>query len=562
MLHELAKPSSTDEALTLAADWLAPLLIRCIDDHEPRFGGFGGAPKFPRETLLDLLLWAMTSKIVTAELKAEIKPPLRHALDAMANGGIRDHLGGAFHRYSTDAQWLVPHFEIMLYDNALLGRIYAQASVVLEEPRYADVARRIFDFILAEMTNEDGLFYTAFDAEVDAREGLNYLWTMTQIEEALEPREAARFAAVYGLASGPNFSDPHHGPAEPDVNVLFLAQPDQENAPDIVAMREKLFQLRQSRKKPLLDTKIITSWNALTIRGLAHAGKVLSEPRYTEAATKAAGNLWHGHRTPDGGLFRTSRDHVTRHKAMLDDYAFLSQALAEIGHTTEAYELIAAMRERFEDTADGAFFFSDASADDLVVRQKIAADSPLPAGNAVAAMVCDQLGLAETAARALAAFAVQANHHGPSMCATVQAIGQFIEAHGPLRVEATQGETARVAAPSELAEQAVDLLWKFETDTRVALELRIVPGLHLTAGTINLESPDVALAGVERPMAEQKTYAYAEQPVDVYENAATFYIRLHQPLTADDTLKLTLTYQPCSDSACLPTVTRTIEIAK
>ena len=562
VLVELAKPSGTDEPLTLSADWVGVIIARCMDDYEPRFGGFGGAPKFPRQTLLDLLLWAMTSKIITAEQKEEIDKPLRHALDAMANGGIRDHLGGAFHRYSTDAQWLVPHFEIMLYDNALLGRIYAEASVVFDEPRYADVARRIFDFVLSEMTSKDGLFYTAWDAEVDAREGQNYLWTMQQIEEVLDPREAARFAAVYGLSAGPNFSDPHHGPPEPDVNILFLAQPQHENAPDIVAMREKLYQQRQSRKKPLLDTKILTSWNALMIRGLAHAGKVLNEPRYTEAATRAAGNLWHEHRRPDGGLFRTSRGHVTKYSGMLDDYAFFAQALIDIGFADEAYEVVTMMRERFEDPADGAFFFSDQSADDLVVRQKVAADSPLPAGNAIAAGVSDKLDFAETAARALAAFAIQANHHAPSMCSTVQAIGQFVERHGPLRVEPTQGETARVAAPAELARQAVNVIWRWAGDTRLAVELRITSGLHLTAGQVTLDSPDVAIAGVDRPTAVRKTFAFAEAPLDVYEGAALFHVRLHQALTDDDTLKLTLTYQACSDEACLPTTSQVIEVAK
>jgi uncharacterized protein YyaL (SSP411 family) len=564
VLQELAKPSATDEPMTLSADWVSVLISRCIDDYEPRFGGFGPAPKFPRQTLLDLLLYAMTSKIVTEEQKKEIDKPLRHALDAMANGGIRDHLGGAFHRYSTDAQWLVPHFEIMLYDNAMLGRIYAEASVVLNEPRYADVARRVFDFMLAEMTNADGLFYTGFDAEVDAREGLNYLWTMAQIEEALEPREAARFAAVYGLSNGPNFADPHHGPADgqPDTNVLYLAQPQHENAPDIVAMRQKLYELRKKRKQPLLDTKIITSWNALAIHSLGRAGRVLNESKYTEAAKRAAGNLWHEHKHPNGGLYRTSRDHQPKYLAMLDDYAFFAQALTETGHGNEAYELVQTMRDRFEDPADGAFFFSDKDADDLVVRQKIAADSPLPAGNAVAAMVCDQLNFAETAARALAAFAVQANHHGQNMCTTVEAIARFIEKHGPLRVEPSQGETARVAAPNELAERAVDVLWRFDTDTRVAIELRIVPGMHITAGTVDLASPDTALAGIERPMAEAKQYAYADQPQHVYEGAATFVVNLHQAPAAEESIKLNLTYQPCTEEACLPRVTRTIEIAK
>ncbi|MGC4030888.1 MAG: thioredoxin domain-containing protein [Tepidisphaeraceae bacterium] len=326
VLEELAKPSGTDEPLTLTADWISAMLTRCVDAYEPRHGGFGGAPKFPQETLLDLLMTAMQSRVVSESQKAEIEKPLRHALDAMANGGIRDHLGGAFHRYSVDAKWLVPHFEIMLYDNALLARIYAEASMVLNEHRYADVSRRIIDFVLSEMTSKDGLFYTAFDAEVDAREGLNYLWTMAQVEEVLDPREAARFARVYGLSQGPNFSDPHHGPEEPDVNVLYLAEPGEELKADVVAMRQKLYAHRQNRKKPLLDTKIITSWNALMIQALAKAGEILNEPRYTEAAKKAAGNLWHEHRNAETGLLaRSSRRHVLRHAGTLDDYAFFAR---------------------------------------------------------------------------------------------------------------------------------------------------------------------------------------------------------------------------------------------
>lgn len=562
ILVELAKPTGTDEALTLAADWIAALLVRCIDDYEPKYGGFGHAPKFPRETLLDLLLWAMNSKIVSAEQKQEIAKPLRHALDAMANGGIRDHLGGAFHRYSTDAQWLVPHFEIMLYDNAMLARIYAEAAVTFNDLRYADVARRILDFVLAEMTSPEGLFYTAFDAEVDAREGLNYLWTMGQIDAVLPPREAAKFALVYGVSQGPNFADPHHGDGTPDQNVLFLAKPESENDDDVVAMRAKLYEHRKTRRQPLLDTKILTSWNALMIRALAYAGRVLDEPKYRVAAKKAAGILWREHRTPDGGLYRTSSNGAKKHAAMLDDYAFFAQALIELDKPDYTYDVLGAMRDRFEDPADGAFFFTDARADDLIVRQKVASDSPLPAGNAVAALVCDELGFGETAARALAAFALQTNHHAPSMCASVEAVGRFIEAHGPLRVEPTQDETARIASPAELAEQAVQILWSFAGASRVKLDLNVTPGLHLNAWSMTIRSPNAKIDSLDRPTATRKTYPYAPGGLDVYDGNLTFHVNLADPPTPGEPARIVIEYQPCTEDACLPLVTRTVEVSR
>ncbi|MGC4030889.1 MAG: protein-disulfide reductase DsbD family protein [Tepidisphaeraceae bacterium] len=240
----------------------------------------------------------------------------------------------------------------------------------------------------------------------------------------------------------------------------------------------------------------------------------------------------------------------------------LRPALIELGFSNESFLIINDLRERFEDTADGAFFFTDKNAEDLIVRQKVAADSPLPSGNAVAATVCDRLGFSESAARALAAFAVQANHHGPSMCATLQAILQLIERHGPLRVEVSQGETARLAQPAELAEHAVNVLWTWAGETSVNLELRVTPGMHLAAGTVEITSPDTSLAGVGRPMASRKQYPYADEPVDVYDGSVVFNVQLHQGVVKGETLKLAIRYQPCTDTACLPTVTKTIDVAE
>ena len=186
VLQQVSEPEPPRADITIDEKYIEGVVARSAHDYEPQFGGFGQAPKFPRETLLELLLMHQRSNPNPQRLRQ-----LRHALDAMMYGGIRDQLGGGFHRYSTDEKWLVPHFEIMLYDNAMLAWCYAEAFRQTDDIRYADVARGIFDFVLREMTSPDGAFYTAFDAEVDAREGLSYLWTKDEIEQVLTPWTAA-----------------------------------------------------------------------------------------------------------------------------------------------------------------------------------------------------------------------------------------------------------------------------------------------------------------------------------------------------------------------------------
>ncbi|HYO10633.1 MAG TPA: thioredoxin domain-containing protein, partial [Tepidisphaeraceae bacterium] len=364
ILRELSEPEARDGgggggggggsgAVTIDDRFLARLIERSTGDYDPEHGGFGSAPKFPRETLLELLLVRQRTRPDAGQMRM-----LLHTLDAMANGGIRDQLGGGFHRYSTDAQWLVPHFEIMLYDNAMLGWVYAEAHAQTSDPRYARVARELFDFVLREMTSPQGGFYTALDAEVDAQEGLSYLWTSEEVEETLGADDAALFARVYGLDQGPNFADPHHGTGAPDKSILFLADPAaaEQHHERLAPMRAKLKARRDQRKQPLLDTKIITSWNALMIRALAHGARLVGDPRYLHAATAAADFLLIHHRTPTGGLFRTSRDGVKKYDAFLDDYAFLVHALVAVGDASgdarwrdEALRLAGTMIDRFGD---------------------------------------------------------------------------------------------------------------------------------------------------------------------------------------------------------------------
>ena len=423
-----------------------------IADYDPINGGFGAAPKFPRETLLELLL--VQSQI------PNLKSQILHSLDAMADGGIRDHLGGGFHRYSTDAEWLVPHFEIMLYDNAMLAWCYAEAFKQTGEKRYANIARRIFDFVLREMTSPQGAFYTAFDAEVDGMEGANYLWTAEEIESILGKDDGKIFAHVYGVDRGPNFADPHHGSGAADKNILYLPDgPAMEDDLEIAAMRRKLYEARAKRKQPLLDTKIITSWNALMIRALAHGGKILGDKNYVQAGATAAQFLMDNHRPTREKLFRTSRNAIKKYAGFLDDYAFLVQAMLAL-HDAEAggkwkehaSDLANVMVEKFADKTSGGFFFTDKDAIDLIVRQKTASDSPLPSGNAVATIAMLELGDRETAKRCLMVFANQLSQQGEGMSALAAAAMKFVQMHGAIEVPAVQPEIERPESPDELAQ--------------------------------------------------------------------------------------------------------------
>jgi uncharacterized protein YyaL (SSP411 family) len=639
IIGQLAEPVAPKRPIAVDRTLIEQLIERSTDDYEPTFGGFGQAPKFPRETLLELLLEYVgeersevrrqrsggaetgtgdavdraataTSKIQNP--KSKILRMLLHTLDAMAHGGIRDHLGGGFHRYSTDAKWLVPHFEIMLYDNAMLGWVYAEAHRQTGDPRYAQVARDVFDFVLREMTSPDGAFYTALDAEVDAMEGGSYLWTAAEVEQVLGADDARLFNRVYGLDRGPNFADPHHGTGVPDKNILSLPQPDATGQsalldPNLRRMREKLYAARGKRKPPLLDTKILTSWNALMIRAMAHAGKVLGERRYLDAAARAADFLLTRHRAPDGGLHRASGGGTTREggprtapresggdpasqqiPGFLDDYAFLAQALLALGGAsdagnagdrwrTEARPIASLMAERFGDPEYGGFFFTDKSATDLIVRQKTASDSPLPSGNAVAAMVLLELGRVDDARQTVAAFAQQLEQHGEGMSSMVQAALLTVRRAGPFTVSAAPGtsdasapsDADRPLSPQQVAEQVVTIRTEWAGPLELRIRLSILRGFHVNAhdpasdlpliGT-RLTAPDLDVASIDYPPGEEQTLGFSDAPVRVYSGEAGITVRLRTPPPADQPARVSLYYQACDDTACLPPVTKTVEL--
>jgi uncharacterized protein YyaL (SSP411 family) len=569
MLAQASGPGARGGAVRIDRTFIDRLIERSTADYESQFGGFGFAPKFPRQTLLEMLLHANAQR-----RDAKIDEMLEHTLDAMAAGGIRDHLGGGFHRYSTDAQWLVPHFEIMLYDNAMLAYVYAEASRLYGRVEWAEVARGVLDFVLREMRSPEGAFYTAFDAEVDAQEGLSYLWTKEEIEQILGPDDARLFNRVYGVDSGPNFADPHHGTGRPDRSILYLPRPIEASATQLGIdpaelrrrlgeMRAKLKAARDRRKQPLLDTKIITSWNALMIRALAFGGRVLGEPRYTEAAAAGAAFLMREHRTGDGGLNRTSRGGVKKYLGFLDDYAFLADALLELDMRPEAEAIVEEMIRRFGDPA-GGFFFTDASATDLIVRQKTATDSPLPSGNAVAARVLMRMGRDEPARQTIATFAHQLDHWGEGMSSMVQAAGEWLKNHDAIDVAGD----VEAGGPADVREEAEEVV-SFSAarqEEEIKLLLKIAPGMHIN-GPEMIEGMvptmvtvvDAPAARVEYPPPIERKFAFDDRPLKVYEGTVAISITVPETMR-DAPVRMRLQYQACSEWACLSPVGKLLEV--
>ncbi len=357
---------------------------------DPLYGGFGRAPKFPQPSTLMLLLnrWRRTGDDQTLLMVTK-------TLDAMAAGGIYDHLGGGFHRYSTDARWLVPHFEKMLYDQALLSRLYLQAYQATGREAYAAVARDVFEYVLRDMTDPAGGFYAAEDADSEGREGVFYVWKQEEIETLLGNDAAGLYAAHFGVTSKGNFED--------ETNILHIAQTvdqlseelDRDRSDmlaELTRAKETLFKHRSTRPRPHLDDKIITGWNGLMISSFAYGGAVLGDATYVRAAERAATFVLARLRA-DGRLMRYFRADKAIEKAFLDDHAAMVLGLLDLYEASfdprwldEAQTLADQMIELFTDEEAGGFYLAGRDMEQLVTRDKPSYDGAVPSGNSMAAL--------------------------------------------------------------------------------------------------------------------------------------------------------------------------------
>ena len=375
---------------------LASLLQRLDQTN----GGFSHAPKFPQPVFLDFLL--DMRPVADTSTRSAIDLALRKTLDAMATGGIHDQIAGGFHRYSVDEFWTVPHFEKMLYDNAQLARTYTRASAVLDDPYYAGVARQTLDYCLREMTDAANPgaqgFFTAQDAEVDGKEGLNYLWLRDEFEAALADHPDLLPLAVdlYGLDASPNFQDPHH-PSEPRRFVLRLdsrfeafAQKHNLDAETffthLSTINAALLNVRGTRKQPRLDDKVLVSWNAMLIPALVEAGRLFERPDYITAASSAAWFILDTMRDDSGTRLRTHRNGISAIPTLLEDHAHLLCALLTLNacpSTSDDFPLeniIALADETHTLFADdtGTYFDTREDASDLFVRTRSLHDGATP----------------------------------------------------------------------------------------------------------------------------------------------------------------------------------------
>ncbi|MXW02519.1 MAG: thioredoxin domain-containing protein [Holophagales bacterium] len=559
-------------------------------------GGFGGAPKFPNETNLLLLL--------EEALRTGDREPLDAALltlRAMARGGIHDQVGGGFHRYSVDGQWLVPHFEKMLYNQAHLLRAYALAYRLTGDPLLARVARETADYVLRDMTSPEGAFYSATDADSEAEDGESvegefFVWTKDQLREALEPTDAELAIRLFGVTDAGNFE--HR-------NILFLDRPLDESAADfglpldelldrLDGIRERLYQVRERRLHPLRDDKVLTSWNGMMIRALAEAADALAEPAYAEAAARAADFLWRNSRREDGGLWRVWLDGQASTPGLVQDYAHLAHAFVALYDVTSGSKWLersatvaAEMVDRFWDptpapveegsprqpSPGSGFFIAEREKANLLIAQpKSPTDGAVPSGNSVAVRALAELGrrtgdrnATDRALATVAAFA--ANIERMPAAYTYMLTGLGVALDGDAGPRATAGNGAVVVAAGL---RSADDAGEYEVD----VDLVIKEGWHLNGPeplqedligtTVESAGSRFDVTNLRYPAPRRTQVSTQSGDVLIYEGRQRITLMLHPSISGPEELPvsvpISIRLQACDDQLCLLPETVILEL--
>ncbi|MDD3248367.1 MAG: thioredoxin domain-containing protein [Methanosarcina sp.] len=366
-----------------------------LESFDTEYGGFGGAPKFPTPHKLSFLLryWKSSGN-------PEALHMVEHTLDNMRSGGIYDQLGSGFHRYSTDNMWLLPHFEKMLYDQALTAIAYTEAYQVTGKDLYKETAEGILDYVLRDLTSPEGGFYCGEDADVEGEEGKYYLWTIEEVRSVLGPEDSELIIEMFNLKEGGNFEEEIRG-RETGTNLFYMARspgslaaelkiPVEEVENRVRRAREKLLAARYERIRPSMDDKILTDWNGLMIAAFAKGFQVFGEQKYLKAAEKAADFIMETLYSPGNRLLHRYRDGAAGISGTSDDYAFLTHGLLElyeagfqVRHLKAAVSLNRELFEHFWDSASGGLYFTANDSESLIFRKKEFADSAIPSGNSV-----------------------------------------------------------------------------------------------------------------------------------------------------------------------------------
>ncbi len=540
VVQKQMRPAFALEKVELDRELVQQAARSLVQSHDSEFGGVDfsferpDAPKFPQPTKLALLQYEATQHQDAAAARA-----LLHTLDAMQLGGIHDHLGGGFHRYATDREWRLPHFEKMLYDNAQLLDLYVDAYQSTNKPHYRDVAEDIAGFLFAEMQDTHGGFYSAMDAETESVEGKFYAWSVPEIERALGP-DAPLFRRAYGVAGESSFEHGFVLRLMKSVETLAVEErvPPRELALKLFELRRKLLVVRNERPKPSKDDKVLTAWNGLAIRSLAQMSAITSRKEPLDAAERAALFVLTNMRDGNGRLLRTYRGGQAKLNGYLDDYAFLIDGLLELHLVTRDPKWLNASRhlmddqiKLFWDDQGHGFFYTSKEHEQLLTRFKDGADGALPSGNSASvrnmirlASLTGDMTYRDRAQQTLELFAQQMKKAPRSSSNMLLALSEFLDnrdyrasAGGPKTpapkpkepggVEPAKGETvdAELIAPSvrpaprpaepkpsiekpARAPEVVSVTAFLSTTklvpgsaTRIAVKIQIQPGWHINA---------------------------------------------------------------------------------
>jgi uncharacterized protein len=557
---------------TAAADLVADLRSSFDKLH----GGFSAAPKFPPHNTLPLLLstYARTKD-------PSIISMVKKTLDAMAAGGIRDHLGGGFHRYSTDERWLVPHFEKMLYDNALLARAFAEAYVVTKKPLYAEVCRETLDWVLREMRGPEGGFYSSLDADSEGKEGVYYVWRREEILKLLGPQDGPRFSALYGVEEAGNFKVESTGQQTGD-NILHLKSPDANSTGmGTDRWRATLLAEREKRVRPALDDKRLTSWNALMVGSLARCGTLLQEPRYTSAARTGAEFVLSKLRK-DGSLLRRYRPAPEAQAkdipGFLEDYAYLADALLDLYEATkesrwkdEAAGTVEKMVALFADP-QGGFFDTPLGHETLIVRAKSGYDGALPSPNAVGARALFRLA-ALTGRKDLRDRAVGTiKTFGEIAERSPRAVQTLIYAHSAYiagtQAVASSAQGAQSVQRGPVKVQAM-LGGKTGQNRAIVVTLTLESGWHLNSDRpldrsliptrVTVSGPGARFAGPRYPAAKRVKLGFSPEQLSVFTGTTKITVPVLSS-TPGTVAEVRIRFQACDDRACLQPESVTLRI--
>ncbi len=560
-----------------------------LDRHDTMQGGFSPAPKFPNEAnYLFLIDFALRNN------DQALTELIRFDLQTMARGGIYDQVGGGFHRYSTDNEWLVPHFEKMLYNQAQLARVYMDAAALTGEAEFTRVARQILDYVLRDMTAPDGGFYSATDADSEGDEGIFFLWTPAQVKAVLSTEDAELAISLFNLTDAGNFE----GSNIPSLSAAADAMAAEEGISSeeflhkVDRIRQQLYTAREQREHPGRDEKIITAWNAMMIMALAQAGQLPAGEQYAQAALNAGGFLWQNHRVNESGsgnttrLYRASLEGRSSVPGVQEDYAWLADAYISLYDLSQdvrwldrARRLLETMLELFWDGSNGGYFMNATNAGGkntvpVMGRPKDVHDGAQPSGNAVAlnalARLARRPGSKEeyfaTDARAsalLSTFALSVNRHPSAFAYLLRAAQVHVGGESGVLQYAAHGGV-RIKADVEAGTESKVLV----------LDIEIQPGWHINAEkplSENLipttleadkDSSVWSLADVGYPPAIIKELGFQSEPLALYEGDVrlTARVQQNQSVPVLPPLRIKLRLQACDEKICLPPETLVLQV--